>query len=193
MLYIPVQKGTGIIYLRGRNMIKEKKQELVDELAANLEKCTVAIATDYRGLTAKEMVQLRKSLYQQGVEYKVIKNTLAHLAAEKAGKKGLDEFFTGPLALALGYDDAVKPAKVLTDHIRSAASVLKIKGGMLGDKVLSAAEVSNLAAIPSREVLLAQLVGRLKAPIYSLHFVLSAPLRGLAGALQARAKQLEGA
>ena len=70
-------------------MLREKKEEIINELADNLGKCAVAIATDYRGLTAKEMVQLRKQLHLQGVDYKVIKNTLAHLAAEKAGVKGI--------------------------------------------------------------------------------------------------------
>lgn len=174
-------------------MIRKKKEEIVNDLAGNLGKAVVAIATDYRGLTAKEMVQLRRQLHQQGIEYKVIKNTLAHLAAEKAGIKGMDQFFSGPLALALSYDDAVKPAKVLVEHIRVTGSVLKIKGGVLGDKVLNSADVSSLASIPSREVLIAQLVGRLKAPIYSLHWLLSSPLRSMVGVLQARIKQMEGA
>ncbi len=172
-------------------MIREKKEELISELADHLSKCAVAITTDYRGMTAKEMVQLRRQLHMQGVDYQVIKNTLARFAAEKAGKKGLEQFFSGPLAIALSYDDPVKPAKILTDHIRAANSVLKIKGGMLGDRILSSADVASLAATPPREVLIAQLMGRLKAPVYSLHFVLSAPIRGLAAALQARVKQLE--
>lgn len=174
-------------------MLREKKEEVIKELADSLRKCAVAITTDYRGLTAKEMVHLRKLLHLQGVEYKVVKNTLAHLAAEKAGVKGLDQFFSGPLAIALGYDDAVKPAKVLVDHIKAYNSVLKIKGGVMGDKVLSAAEVSSLAAVPTKEVLVSQLLGRLKSPLYSLHFVLSSPIRGFVQVLQARAKQLEGA
>jgi large subunit ribosomal protein L10 len=174
-------------------MLKEKKEGIIEELAGNLGKCAVVITTDYRGITAKEMVQLRKQLHLQGVEYKVVKNTLAHLAAERAGVKGMDQFLSGPLAIALGYDDAVKPAKVLMDHIRAANSVLKIKGGIMGDRVLTVADVASLAITPSREVLIAQLMGQLKAPVYQLHSVLSAPLRGLAIALQARAKQLEGA
>jgi large subunit ribosomal protein L10 len=173
-------------------MLRKQKQEIINELAEDLGKCAVAIATDYRGLTAKEMVQLRKQLHLQGVEYKVVKNTLAHFAAEKAGVKGLDQFLVGPLAIALGYDDAVKPAKILVDSMKTPGSVLKIKGGIMGDKVLSAADVSSLAAIPPKEVLVSMLLGRLKSPIYSLHFVLSSPLRGLAYVLQARVKQLEG-
>jgi large subunit ribosomal protein L10 len=174
-------------------MLKERKEEIIQELAGNLGKCAVAITTDYRGLTAKEMVQLRRQLHLQGVDYRVVKNTLAHLAAERAGIKGLDQFLSGPLAIAMGYDDVVKPAKALVDHIKAANSVLKIKGGIMGAKVLTAADISSLAITPSREVLIAQLMGQLKAPIYQLHSVLSAPLRGLVTTLQARAKQLEGA
>ena len=122
----------------------------------------------------------------------MVKNTLAHFAAEKAGVKGLDQFLVGPLAIALGYDDVVKPAKVLVDTMKTPGSVLKIKGGVMGGKILSAADISSLAAIPPKEVLISQLLGRLKSPIYSLHFVLSSPLRGLACVLQARVKQLEG-
>jgi len=173
-------------------MLRKQKEEIINELADDLGKCAVAIATDYRGITAKDMVQLRKQLHQQGVHYKVVKNTLAHFAAEKAGKKGLDQFLVGPMAIALSYDDPVKPAKILVDATKAQGAVLKIKGGIMGDKVLTAADVTSLASIPSKEVLIAQLMGRLKAPIYSLHFVLSSPLRGLVGVLQARAKQLEG-
>ena len=173
-------------------MIRGKKEEIINNLAGNLAKCVVAITTDYRGITAKEMVQLRRQMRTQGVDYLVIKNTLAHLAAEKAGVKGLDQFFVGPLAIALSYDDAVKAAKIIAEHIKTNNSILKVKGGIMGDKVLSANDIISLAYIPSKEILIAQLMGRLKAPVSSLYFVLSAPLRGLVGVLQARAKQLEG-
>lgn len=174
-------------------MIKEKKEEIINELAGNLTKCAVAITTDYRGMTAKEMVQLRRLLHQQGVEYKVIKNTLARFAAEKAGVKDLNQFFSGPMAIAISLDDPVKPAKILNDHIKATNSVLKIKGGVLGSRVLSAADIISLASIPSREVLLSQLLSSMKSPIQSFHFVLSAPMRGLVTALKARVKQLEAA
>jgi len=175
-------------------MIKrEKKEELINELAGNLDKCAVAITTDYRGMTAKEMVQLRRQLHMQGVEYRVIKNTLARFAAEKAGVKGLDQFFTGPMAIAISFDDPVKPAKILNDHIKSANSVLKIKGGVLSGRVLTTAEIISLANTPSREVLLAMLLGGMKSPIQSFHYVISAPMRGLVTALQARVKQMEAA
>jgi len=173
-------------------MLKQKKEQMIDELAKSLSRCTIAIATDYRGLTAKEMVQLRRRLTTMGIDYKVIKNTLTRFAADKADKKQLDPLLTGPVAIAFGYDDVLKPAQALREHIRTTGSVLQIKGGILGDKLLTAEDVANLATMPSREVLIARLMGQLQAPLQSLHNVLSAPLRGFMTVIQARAKQLEG-
>ena len=173
-------------------MLKEKKEQMIDELASSLSRCTIAVATDYRGLTAKEMVQLRRRLTESGIEYRVIKNTLTRFAAERAGKNQLETLLTGPVAIAFGYDDVIKPAQILREHIRSAGSVLKIKGGILGDKMLTAEDVANLAAMPSKDILLARLVGQLNAPLQALHNVLSAPLRGLLNVMQARIKQVEG-
>jgi len=127
-----------------------------------------------------------------GIEYRVIKNTLTRFAAEKAGKKQLEPLLSGPVAIAFGYDDVVKPAQALREHIRSAGSVLQIKGGILGDKLLTADDIANLATLPSREVLIARLMGQLQAPLQALHNVLSAPMRGLLNVMQARVKQLEG-
>jgi large subunit ribosomal protein L10 len=104
----------------------------------------------------------------------------------------LDPLLTGPVAIAFGFDDVVKPAQVLREHIRTASSVLQIKGGILGDKLLTPDDVVALATMPSREVLIARLLGQLQAPIQALHNVLSAPIRGFLYVMQARAKQLEG-
>jgi len=173
-------------------MLKEKKEQMIDELAGNLSRCTIAVATDYRGLTAKEMVQLRRRLTDMGIEYRVIKNTLTRFAAEKAGKRQLEALLTGPVAIAFGYDDVIKPAQVLREHIRSVSSVLQIKGGIMGDRLLTAEVIVNLATMPPRDVLIARLVGQLQAPLQSLHNVISAPLRGLLNVMQARIKQIEG-
>lgn len=173
-------------------MLKQKKEQLIDELTSSLSRCTIAVATDYRGLTAKEMVQLRRRLTAMGIEYRVIKNTLTRFAAEKAGKSQLEPLLSGPVAMAFGYDDVVKPAQALREHIRAAGSVLQIKGGILGDKLLTPEDIINLATMPSREVLIARLMGQLQAPIQALHNVLSAPLRSFLYVVQARAKQLEG-
>ena len=173
-------------------MLKEKKGQMIDELASSLSRCTIAVATDYRGLTAKEMVQLRRRLTESGIDYRVIKNTLTRFAAEKAGKKQLEVLLTGPLAIALGYDDVVKPAKALSEHIRSSSSVLQIKGGVMGDRLLSREEMSTLAATPPRDVLISQLMGQLWSPLQRLHNVLNAPLQGLLNVMQARIQQVEG-
>jgi len=173
-------------------MLKQKKEQMIDELTKSLSRCTIAIATDYRGLTAKEMVQLRRRFTAMGIEYRVIKNTLTRFAADKADRKQLEPLLTGPVAIAFGFDDVVKPAQVLREHIRSVGSQLQIKGGILGDKLLTPEDIVALATMPSREVLLARLVGQLQAPIQALHNVLSAPLRGFLNVIQARANQLEG-
>lgn len=173
-------------------MLKQKKEQLIEELTKSLSRCTIAIATDYRGLTAKEMLQLRRRLTAMGIEYKVIKNTLTRFAADKADKKQLEPLLTGPVAIAFGYDDVLKPAQVLREHIRAVGSVLQIKGGILGDKLLTPEDVVALATMPSREVLIARLMGQLQAPLQALHNVLSAPLRGFLNVMQARAKQIEG-
>jgi len=173
-------------------MLKQKKEQMIEELTNSLSRCTIAVATDYRGLTAKEMVQLRRRLTALGIDYRVIKNTLTRFAAEKAGKKQLEPLLSGPVAMAFGYDDVVKPAQALREHIRSAGSVLQIKGGILGDKLLTPEDIANLATMPSREVLIARLMGQLQAPLQGLHNVLSAPLRGFLNVMQARVKQLEG-
>ena len=179
-------------FREGVVMLKEKKEQIINELADSLGRCSIAIATDYRGLTAKEITQLRRRLSELDVEYRVVKNTLARFAAEKADREKLHDFLVGPLAIAFSYEDVTKPARVLSEYIRSSSSVLRIKGGLLGDRLLSPAEISILATAPPKDVLLAQLVGQLQAPIQNLHSVLNAPLRGFMNVIQARIQQIEG-
>ena len=184
--------GTGTLYFKESEMLKERKGQVIDELAESLSRCTIALATDYRRLSAKEMVELRRRLTELGIEYRVAKNTLTRFAAERAGRKQLEALLTGPVAIAFGYDDVIAPAQVLREHIRSVGSVLQIKGGILGDKLLTTEDIINLATMPSREVLIARLTGQLQAPLQALHNVLSAPLHGLLNVMQARINQVEG-
>lgn len=181
-----------LVFLRGVTMLRERKEQIINELADSLSRCTIVIATDYRGLSVREMVQLRRRLTDLGVDYRVVKNTLTRFAAERADKKQLEALLSGPLAIAFGYDDVVKPARALSEHIRSLGSVLQIKGGLLGDRLLNPEEVSALAAIPSRDVLISQLMGQLRAPLQILHNVLNAPLQGFLNIIQARIQQVEG-
>ena len=187
-----MSRSQGFLNLGRVVMLKKEKGKIVDGLAESLSKCTIVIATDYRGLTVKQMVQLRRNLRELGIEYKVAKNTLTRFAAERAGKDKLEIFLTGPLAMAFSYDDVIKPAKVLKEYIRSSGTALQIKGGMLGDRLLTAQELSELADMPPREVLLSMLVGQLRAPIQTLHSVLNAPMHGFLNVVQARIKQIEG-
>ena len=122
----------------------------------------------------------------------MVKNTLARFAVERAGRAGLAASFEGPVAIAFGYGNIVEPAKVLTDYINTSKSSLTIKGGFLGDRLLTSQEVTTLSKLPSREILLARVLGGMQSPIAALVNCLSAPITGVARVLQARIRQLEG-
>jgi large subunit ribosomal protein L10 len=171
---------------------REKKAEVIEELRQVFAQCTVGILTDYRGLSTAEITDLRRTLRKSGVEYKVVKNTLARFAAERAGKPKLAALFEGPVAIAFSYGDMTEPAKLLVDYINASKANLSIKGGFLGDRLLTSGEVETLATLPSREVLIAKVLAGLQSPIVTLISSLAAPLRGVMGVLQARIKQLEG-
>jgi len=173
-------------------MRKEEKKEVVRELAQKLSGCDIAITTDYRGLSVAEMTELRRRLRQEGIEYRVIKNTLARFAAEQARKEGLTSIIEGPTAIAFCHGDVAAPAKALVDYIRSSKSELKIRGGLLDRRVLSAAEVTTLANLPSKEELVAKLLSGMQGTLFALVNVLSANITSFLNLLNARIKQLEG-
>jgi large subunit ribosomal protein L10 len=171
---------------------KEKKAQVIDSLQDVFSRCSVGVLTDYRGLTAANMTELRRQLRKAGIEYRVVKNTLARFAAERAGKDELAGFFEGPVAIAFGYGDITEPAKALAAYIQASKLEMTVKGGFLPDRVLSSEEVETLSKLPSREILLARVVGGIKGPLSALVGRLSAPMTGLVGVLQSRIKQLEG-
>lgn len=173
-------------------MSKEKKAQVIDQLQGLFAKSKVGIMTDYQGLTVAEMTNLRRRLRESGIEYKVVKNTLARLAAERAGKKELSSLFEGTVAIAFGFDKVAESTKALTEYIRNTKSNLTIKGGFLDSRPITPQEVSALATLPPREVLIAQVLAGMQSPIVNLLSVLAAPLREVLGVLQARIKQLEG-
>lgn len=172
-------------------MSREGKARIIDRLGEVFSRCSVGILTDYRGLSASEINDLRQKLRGLGVEYRVVKNTLARIAAERIGRDDLVSLFKGPVAIAFGYSDITQPAKALAEYIR-ASKALNIKGGFLRDRSLTSEEVMVLSTVPSRETLLAKVVGGLQIPMVTLLSYLNAPVRGLMGVLQARIKQLEG-
>ena len=173
-------------------MSREKKAQIINNLQESFSKCSIGILTDYRGLTTREMTDLRRRLQESGSEYKVVKNTLARFAVERAGKDELASFFEGPVAIAFGYGDITEPARVLADYIRTSKASLSIKGGFLGDRLLTSKDVITLSTLPSREILLAKVLGGMQGPIVTLVGCLTTPIKGIIGVLQARIKQLEG-
>ncbi len=173
-------------------MTREEKTLIVDRLQELFTKCNIGILTDYRGLSAAEMTILRRGLRESGIEYKVVKNTLARFAAERVGRDELANSFKGPIAIAFGYGNITEPARALVNYIRNTKAELSIKGGFLGDRLLTAEDVKTLSTLPSRDVLLAKILGGMQSPIIALLACLTAPIRGIIGGLQARIKQLEG-
>jgi large subunit ribosomal protein L10 len=173
-------------------MPTEKKKQIMDELEQIFAQCNSGIMTDYRGLKTAELVALRRKFREADVEFHVVKNTLARIAAGKTGKDQMDDIFEGPLAVVFVKGDITKAAKILTDHITTAKIAMTIRGGFLGNKLLTAKEISTLSTLPSREQLIAKMMGGIQGPLYGLLNQVNAPLRGLAYVLQGRIKQLEG-
>ena len=168
-----------------------KKEQSLVQLKERLGRANVAIVTDYRGLKVGQLTQLRRQLEPANVEYHVAKNTLLGLAAREVGLPDMGAILTGPTAVAFGYGEETAAAKALADFATSS-KVLKIKGGLLGRRVLQAGDVAALATSPSRGQLFAQVLGALQSPASGVLGVLSGPARSLVYLLERRAEQLEG-
>ena len=174
-------------------MLKERKYELVDDLAARLEEASTLILADYRGLTVADLEELRRELYQHGARFTIVKNTLTLRAAQKAGVEGLEEFLTGPTAIAFVTDgDMIATAKALVATAKKT-SVLTLKGGILDGRKIGSEDVTALAAVPTLDVLQGMVVGVIAAPLTHLVSLVAAPLRDAVGVLDARIHQLGGA
>ena len=171
-------------------MARPDKTAAVAEIVDSFNDAAGAVLTDYRGLTVKELQDLRRSLGENAT-YAVVKNTLAKIAATEAGIEGFDELLIGPTAIAFIQGDVVEAAKGLRDFAK-ANPALVIKGGVLDGNPLGAAEIAKLADLESREVLLGKLAGGMLATLSQAVYLLNAPLAQtarLAGALQAAAEQ----
>jgi large subunit ribosomal protein L10 len=171
-------------------MARPDKAAAVAEVVDTFNASAGAVLTEYRGLTVKQLQDLRRSL-GENAEYAVVKNTLALIAAKQAGIEGLDDLLTGPTAIAFISGDVVEAAKGLRDFAK-ANPALVIKGGVLDGALLSAAEVAKLADLESRDVLLGKMAGAMLASLSQAVYLLNAPLSQaarLAGALQAKAEQ----
>lgn len=170
--------------------IKEQKGQVVQELKDRFSNSSSAILVDYKGLTVQEVTELRSNFREAGVDYKVYKNTLTEIAVKDVGLEELIPFLEGPTAIAFSADDPVAPAKILTDAIKKYKKI-EFKAGVVDGKVIDVDGVKALAELPSREELIAKMLGSMNAPITNLVGVLSGPTRALAYALNAIKEQKE--
>jgi large subunit ribosomal protein L10 len=171
-------------------MARADKQAAVAEIVEAFNESAGAVLTDYRGLTVKELQELRRSL-GANADYAVVKNTLAKIAANEVGIDGFDDLLTGPTAIAFINGDVVEAAKGLRDFAKANPALI-VKGGYLDGAPLDAKEIAKLADLESREVLLGKLAGAMLASLSQAVYLLNAPLAQaarLAGALQAKAEQ----
>ena len=163
---------------------RPEKAAVVTEVKERLSNADAAILTEYRGLTVQELATLRRSLREAGGEYKIYKNTLVRFAVQEQGLDELQPLLEGPVAIAFVDGDAVAVAKALRDFGRTNPNLV-IKGGLLGTSILSAADTTALANLPTREVLLARLAGGLAAPLQQFAGLLQALPRNFAYGLKA--------
>jgi len=173
-----------------RETVRPDKGEAVAELTESFTSASAAVLTEYRGLTVKQLKELRQALGAD-TTYAVVKNTLTKIAAGNAGLEGLDDLLAGPTAVAFVSGDPVSAAKALRDFAK-AHPALVVKGGVMDGKALSADEIKKLADLESREVLLAKLAGAMKASLTQAVYLFAAPLSQAAravGALEAKAQQ----
>lgn len=142
----------------------EKKKQIVEEIVGKFRDSVSTIIVDYRGLNVAEVTELRKKLREANVEFKVYKNTLTRRAVEQTEINGLEEFLTGPNAIAFSSEDVVAPAKVLSEFAKDHEA-LEIKAGVIEGNIATVEEIKAIADLPSREGLLSMLLSVLQAPI----------------------------
>jgi len=168
-------------------MPTEAKRATVAELRDQLSQARTLIVSEYRGLSVREIGEIRRGLRRQDVTYRVVKNRLMRIAAAETLGSALDRLLTGPTAIAFGTDEAAT-AKAVIDAIRPFRQV-RITGGLLGGQAIDADGVTRLATLPPREALLAQLAGAFVAPLATTAGLFDAPARDVAGLLSALAER----
>lgn len=165
-------------------MDRAAKKQFVDDMESKLQRSQIVILMNYSGLTVEEMNNIRRKVEPSGVEFKVVKNTLVSHAMERVGISGLDAHLVGPTGVFLAFGDPVGPVKALTELLKTNEK-LQVKAAWLSGRILNLDDVKQLANMPSREVLLGQLLGTLQAPMAQLVGVLSAVPGNFIGVLQA--------
>jgi large subunit ribosomal protein L10 len=155
----------------------EIKGHVVSEIAEKLQKSSSAVVVNYKGLTVEEVTELRTKFREAGVEYKVYKNTLVRRAAKEVGIEQFnDELLIGTNAIAFGYEDPVAPARIVSDFIKTHPK-MELKMGVVEGEFYDQNQIVELSNIPSREVLIAKLLGSLKAPVSNFAYLLDAMIK----------------
>ncbi len=169
---------------------REKKEQLIADYVDKLSRSNAVFLTDYRGLSVSEMETLRAKIREAGGGYSIVKNTLAARALEAANLPVPEDMLKGPMAIGFVYEDIPAVAKVLTDFAKDT-EILQVKGGIMEGNVLSPKQISSLASMPPREVVLAQLLGLIQQPGNSVAGVINAVGNKLAATVKAYADKLE--
>ena len=172
-------------------MPTERKIKQVAYIEERLARCTVAVTTRNNGISVAEVNELRRKLRAASVEYLVVKNNLAAIAADNAGKSGLRDILQGPTAIAFGYGEVVDPARTLHEEIRSASLPIELIGAIIDGDTLDAVAVRELALLPPKPVLITKVMGGLLGPLYGLSHALNYHISGLARALDGIRQQME--
>ena len=172
-------------------MPTQQKIDRVQDIKARLERSSITMTASYSGITVNEMIELRRAMRAGGIDFTIVKNTLLNLAATEANKPQIKEIINGPTAVAIAYDDPAAAAKTLADFIRDGGTSLAILGAVMGDGApMASGDVTKLASLPPKPVLLAMLLGQMQTPIPRLATVMNGPIQALDNVLQARVRQM---
>ena len=174
-------------------MLRTEKQEMVGSLRAKMEKASIAVALEYKNIDAAATVALRKKLRDAKVDYKVVKNTLAKLAAKGTSLEALSGKLEGPSAIVMGYDDVVAPAKLFQEILKALGEKLVVKAGVVQGNLIDAAGLKALASLPGLLELRGMLAGMIAAPASSLVRLINTPGTQLARVIGEKSKQAEKA
>jgi large subunit ribosomal protein L10 len=172
-------------------MKRADKQDAVVRLADRLATSPNFYLADFTGLSVKRMTELRRRFRAQGAEFLVVKNTLARRAFRDASLEGLDDLLRGPTAVVFAGDDAITPAKVITDFQREEADKPALKAGLVDGRRVDASQIKRLARLPTRDELMSQVAGALHAPLHNLAMVMNGVLYQVVGVLEALRAQRE--
>ena len=174
-------------------MATSKKIAAVEELTDLLERSSVVIGADFRGLNVATTTALRRQLREAGLEMHVVKNTLYQRAAEKTGKPGLAALADGPTALVVGFDDPIAPLKIVYEYQRTARNSFAARSAYIDGEIVPSSKLAVLATLPPKDVMIAELAGALQSPLMTFAHLLQASQQEFSGLLDARAGQMEGA